>query len=187
MFELTAAKMLFRFQQTPVPSPQKVQKVSKADVTRITQYFESQQILHLPACLTLASKVLCKALFKSDTLSKLKKLEKANREINRALDIRQLLRAQQMTRLLSECLLSAQSLRLAQRATATCALNESESNEESLALDKLEGWQPKSRVDQVMLQRFMHREESEQHQQTRQHLHTETHFKAAFEAENPIE
>jgi hypothetical protein len=61
---------------------------------RITQHFESQQILELPAYLTLASKVLCKALFAPDTHAKLKKLERANQEINRALDIGQILRTQ---------------------------------------------------------------------------------------------
>jgi hypothetical protein len=71
-----------------------------------------------------------------------------------------------MTRILSECFLSPQSLKLAKRATAKCVLNESESNEETLALDALEGWQPKSRVDQIMLQKFIQTEESGHNQQT---------------------
>jgi hypothetical protein len=126
MFEIAAVKSLFRFQKTPVPSTQKIQKVSKADLIRITQNFESQQILELPACLNLTAKVFCKALFKSDTRSKLKKLERANQEINRALDIRQILRSQQMIRILSECLLSPNSLRLAQRSTSEFVLNETD-------------------------------------------------------------
>ena len=150
MFELDLAKTLFAFQQTKAPSSQKIQTVSRTDVIRIKEHFDSWHILQLPACLTLAaSKVLCKALFKSDTRSKLKKLERANRALERALDVRQILRSQQMTRILAECLFSPFSLRLAQRQTAKCVLNETESNEESpeFALDKLEGWQPKSRVD----------------------------------------
>jgi len=93
MFEITAVKTLFRFQKTPVPSSQKIQKVSKADLIRITSYFESQQLLQLPACLTLASKLCCAALFKAEHRSKLKKLEQANQKIKKALDISQILRS----------------------------------------------------------------------------------------------
>ena len=92
MFELTAAKTLFRFQKTPVPSAQKILKVSRADLTQITQHFESQQLLQLPACLILASKLFCASLFKSEHQSKLKKLERAKQQINKALDISQILR-----------------------------------------------------------------------------------------------
>jgi hypothetical protein len=70
-----------------------------------------------------------------------------------------------MTRILAECLLSPLSLRLAQRATAVCVLNESEGGEESptFVLDELEGWKPKFRGDQIILQRFLARPESNQH------------------------
>jgi len=66
-------------------------------------------------------------------------------------------------------------------------LNQSESNDEEfpeIALDQLEGWKPKSQVDQIMLQKFLQRPESEQNQQTRQHFHTGTQFAAAFSAES---
>jgi hypothetical protein len=94
MFEHEVGTTLVKFQKTPTNSSHKIQKVSKAELLRITQHFESQQLLQLPAWLTLASKVLCKALFKTDHQSKLKKLERAKQEINRALDIRQILRQQ---------------------------------------------------------------------------------------------
>ena len=142
MFELSVSKILFKFEQKPPRSSQKIEKICQTDLIQINQHFINQQILQLPAYLALASRVLCKVLFKSDTRSKLKKLERANRTINRALDISQILRSQMMTRILSECLLSPQSLRLAQRSTKECALNQSESSEESpaFALDQLEGW-----------------------------------------------
>jgi hypothetical protein len=116
--------------------------VSKADLIQISQHFGSQQILQLSAWLNLASKVCCASLFKSDHRSKLKKLERANKEINRALDIKQLLRTQQMTRILAQCLLSPQSFGLAQRATAKCILHGSTSSEETpeYEIGKLEGW-----------------------------------------------
>jgi len=38
-----------------------------------------------------------------------------------------------------------------------------------------------------MLQKFLQRPESSQNHHTRQHLHTETHFAAAFSAESPVE
>jgi hypothetical protein len=79
MFELSLVKNLFKFQQPPA---------SKADLARITQHLEDQKILELPACLHLISKVLCKALLKSEHRSKLKKFERAHREIKNALDIR---------------------------------------------------------------------------------------------------
>jgi len=79
----------------------------------------------------------------------LKKLERANQEMSRVLDVGQILRSQQMTRILAECLLSPHGLLLAQRATAKCVLNESDSDEQppEFKLDKLEGWTPKLRVD----------------------------------------
>jgi len=93
MFEIDFVKTLFKFQKRLVnSSSENIEKVSKADLVRITQHFERQQILELPACLILASTVLCKALFKSDHRSKLKRLERANKEMSRALDIAQILR-----------------------------------------------------------------------------------------------
>jgi hypothetical protein len=130
MFEIDFVKSLFKFQKRLVnSSSENIEKVSKADLVRITEHFERQQILELPACLILASKVLCKALFKSDHRLKLKKLERANQEMSRALDIGQILRWQQMTRILAECLLSPHSLHLAERVTAKRVLNEDESGE----------------------------------------------------------
>jgi len=103
----------------------------------------------------------------------LKKLERANQEISRVLDVGQILHSQQMTRILAECLLSPHGLLLAQRATAKCVLNESDSCEQppEFKLDKLEGWTPKSRVDSMMLQRFLQKLEPEQNQISRQNLH----------------
>jgi hypothetical protein len=77
MYELFLVKTFFRFQKRMANSSQNIKKVSKTDLIRISQHIERQQILELPACLNLASKVLCKALFKSDHQSKLKKLERA--------------------------------------------------------------------------------------------------------------
>jgi len=63
-----------------------------------------------------------------------------------------------ITKILSECLLSSPSFQLLPLATSSHIINDSESDTPpDFALEKLEGWQPKSRADQLMLQRFLQR------------------------------
>jgi len=123
-------------------------------------------VLEVPTCLLLASKVFCKSLFSGERRAKLRLLERAKHEIDTTLDIKQIMRSQLMTRILSECLLSAQSWQLAQLNTSTRVLNQTESSEKEdekpdQKLAKLEGWQPTKKQDQLILNKFVQRQQKD--------------------------
>jgi len=68
-----------------------------------------------------------------------------------------------MTRILSECLLSANSLVLASTINSRCVVNDTgsssnDSDRDALtSLTKLVGWQPRLRADQILLGRVLAR------------------------------
>ena len=71
-----------------------------------------------------------------------------------------------MTRILSECLLSPNSLLLARLSVSNFTLNDTEKSETDdndpdplLSLTKIVGWQPKQRADQILLRKFLMRPE----------------------------
>jgi hypothetical protein len=108
-FESALVLRLFRFTNTPAATTvlSRIKKFTKADVLQISQDLGKQQLLKLPTCLILLSKMLCKSAFLSQHRVKLQKLRQANKKLEKVLDIKYILRHQQMTRLLVECLLSA--------------------------------------------------------------------------------
>ena len=70
-----------------------------------------------------------------------------------------------MTRILSECLLSPYSLKLARIDVSKCVINDTETesssnNNKTDDLIKLVGWQPKWRADQILLKKFLRRPET---------------------------
>ena len=63
--------------------------MTKADVIQITKDIESQQVLKVPTCLILFSKICCcKSIFMNQHRLKLRKLERAKQQIADALEVK---------------------------------------------------------------------------------------------------
>jgi len=96
--------------------------------------------------------MLCKSLFAGSTHhSQRKILERATKKINDSLEIKQIIRYQEMTKILVSGLLSKQSALLAKLQTSPQQLlNQSDSahsDDPSPVLTPLVGWQPKNKLD----------------------------------------
>ena len=112
-FDVALVTTLFKFQKTPLKSPLKILKVSNFDVTQMLQNIENQEILELPRLIFLFSRLFCKSKCSHSYRAKLKQFDRAKQEINDCLDISQMLRYREMTRILCQGLLSPQNILLA--------------------------------------------------------------------------